>query len=88
MLVRMKFQISGTRAGKAWPAPGNEIELSSDEAVSLLKSGMADAIENRQKAETSEAPKVEETREEEPKKTHARKPAARKPGRPRKAVEK
>lgn len=78
MRVRMKFQISGTRNGVAWPTPGNTVDLPNDEAVALLRNGMAVAVEDHQVPEKAVAPKAE-TREEKPK------PAPRKPGRPRKA---
>lgn len=42
MRVAMKGQISGTRDGVDWPAPGVEIELPDDEAVALLNLGMAE----------------------------------------------
>jgi hypothetical protein len=45
MKVQMKVQISGTRNGEDWPAPGEAAEVSDEEAVSLLNSGLAEAVE-------------------------------------------
>jgi hypothetical protein len=39
--VRMIGQISGTRDGKDWPAPGGEITLPDDEANALIANGLA-----------------------------------------------
>lgn len=39
--VRMVARISGTRDGKAWPAPGQTISLPEDEANALLAAGSA-----------------------------------------------
>lgn len=83
MRIRMRYPVSGTRNGQPWPAPGGEIDLPGDEALILIKTQMADAVENRQEPEKATAPKVEETREKAPKK-----PAMRKPGRPRKTAPK
>lgn len=55
--VRMKHQMSGTRQGVDWPAPGEEIALPEDEAVTLLNSGMAEPVEDRDEPETATAPK-------------------------------
>ena len=43
MRVVMKSQISGTRNGLSWPAPGTEVDLPDAEAKALLRSG--DAID-------------------------------------------
>ncbi|MCO5986568.1 hypothetical protein NE235_10685 [Actinoallomurus spadix] len=57
MRVKMRHQISGTRDGQDWPAPGEEIDLPEDEAVSVLNSGMAEAIEDADEPEKATAPK-------------------------------
>jgi hypothetical protein len=41
MNVTMKVQISGTRDGQDWPAPGTSIDLPDDEAAQLLALGLA-----------------------------------------------
>ncbi len=41
MRVSMSTQISGTRDGAAWPPSGSVIDLPDDEAVALVKAGMA-----------------------------------------------
>lgn len=58
MRVRMKHQISGTREFKPWPAPGEEIDLPDDEAVTLLGQGMAEAVEDDGEPEKATAPKA------------------------------
>lgn len=58
MRVKMRHQISGTRDGVAWPAPGEEIDLPDDEAVTLLRQGMAEAIEDKAAPEKATAPKT------------------------------
>ena len=42
MKIVLKHQISGTRNGETWPAPGSTIDLPDDEAVVLLGQGMAE----------------------------------------------
>lgn len=41
MKIVLTGQISGTRDGKDWPAPGTEIDLPHQEAEGLLKNGTA-----------------------------------------------
>ena len=41
MKVRMIAQITGTRDGELWPAPGGVLDIPVDEAASLIASGMA-----------------------------------------------
>lgn len=41
MRVRMTSQISGTRDGQPWPAPGQEIDLPDSEAQALISGGTA-----------------------------------------------
>lgn len=83
MRIKMTHQISGTRDGKDWPTPGNEISLPDDEALTLISQGMAKVVAEPEKAEKAEAPKVEETRTA-PAKPAPKTPAKRGPGRPRK----
>lgn len=45
MRVEMKTQISGTRNGKDWPAPGGVVDLPEDEAEGLVANGMAVLVE-------------------------------------------
>lgn len=42
MRVKMRGQISGTRDGKDWPAPGEVIDLPDAEAVQLIGQHMAE----------------------------------------------
>lgn len=81
MRIRMRYQISGTRNGKDWPAPGGEMDLPTDEAVSLIGTGMAEAVAVYAEIETADAKSVVETRQEAPKA-----PVKRPPGRPRKTT--
>lgn len=83
MRINMRYQISGTRNGKAWPSPGGEIELPPQEATALIAQGMATAVVVPEKVETAKAPATAETREEAPKV-----PARKSPGRPRKTPSK
>ena len=41
MNVTMRVQISGTRDGQDWPAPGASIDVPDDEAAQLLALGLA-----------------------------------------------
>lgn len=63
MKVRMRYQLSGTRDGEPWPAPGEEINLSDHEAAKYCANGIAEPV-TATKAEkqtggltTSSAPK-------------------------------
>lgn len=58
MRVKMRHQMSGTRDGVAWPAPGEEITLPDDEATTLLNQGMAEAVEDKGEPEKATAPKA------------------------------
>lgn len=44
--VRMLGQISGTRDGQPWPAPGDTIDLPDDEARDLMATGIAARAED------------------------------------------
>lgn len=39
--VYMKVQISGTRNGEDWPAPGELVNLPDDETATLINAGLA-----------------------------------------------
>lgn len=41
MRVKMKTQISGSRDGKDWPMPGEELDVSDEEGASLCANGQA-----------------------------------------------
>lgn len=41
MMITMRRQISGTRDGVDWPAPGESIDLPDDEAAQLIALGHA-----------------------------------------------
>lgn len=43
MIITMLRQISGTRDGVDWPAPGDTIDVPDDEAMSLIELGHAEA---------------------------------------------
>jgi len=43
MIVTMRRQISGTRDGVDWPAPGETIDVPDDEAAGLIALGHAEA---------------------------------------------
>jgi hypothetical protein len=44
MKVRLVHDISGTRDGKAWPAAGEEVDVSDAEALVMLQNGSARAV--------------------------------------------
>lgn len=41
MRIEMRAQLSGTRDGAEWPAPGQVIDLPDDEAQLLIDAGLA-----------------------------------------------
>ena len=45
--VKMRHQMSGTRDGADWPAPGEEIALPAEEAAALCGNGMAEPVDTR-----------------------------------------
>ena len=47
MKVRLKHEISGSRDGQPWPAAGSEVDLPDSEALSLLQTGAAVAVDSR-----------------------------------------
>ena len=44
MKVTLKGQLSGSRDGVPWPPAGSEIDLPQDEALGLIQSGLARAV--------------------------------------------
>ena len=65
MKVKLLAQISGTRDGEGWPAPGTVIDLPDDEATSMINSGLCAAVVGApteaaaiEPAETATAPKA------------------------------
>lgn len=46
MKIVMREQISGTRDGRAWPAPGTEVDLPEGEAKGLVAGGAAYDLDN------------------------------------------
>lgn len=44
MKVRMKTQITGTRNGQRWPAPGGEVTLPDGEGADLCSQGVAEPV--------------------------------------------
>ena len=47
MKVRLRTDISGTRNGEPWPSAGSEIDLPDEEAVALVRSGDARAVNTK-----------------------------------------
>lgn len=62
MKVRMKEQLTGSRNGKPWPAPGETIEVFDSEAVDLINSRVAEAVTEQPKPEKRPTAKRAETR--------------------------
>ncbi len=50
--VTMNFQISGSRDGVDWPAPGDTIDVPPDEADSLVAQGLAEPVKPAAKAKS------------------------------------
>ena len=44
MKVRMKVQVTGTRNGAYWPAPGGEITLPNHEGAKMCAAGSAEPV--------------------------------------------
>ena len=53
--VRMTRQMTGTRDGQDWPAPGETIDVDASEARQLVANGVAEDPKGGGKAETAEA---------------------------------
>lgn len=47
MLVKMRAQISGTRDGADWPAPGDTIDVTDDEAAMLVANGLGEIVDDK-----------------------------------------
>ena len=58
MKIIMRVQMSGTRDGQPWPAPGDTITLSDDEATQLCDQGNAKPAV-RSTVESGAVPEVE-----------------------------
>lgn len=57
MKIQMKLQITGTRDGVAWPAPGGEVDLPDNEAKKMLEAGFATpVVEKRQEKAVAPEP--------------------------------
>ena len=41
MKIRLTYQMNGTREGQPWPAVGGVMDVSMDEAISLISRGYA-----------------------------------------------
>lgn len=61
MKVRMKVQISGTRDGADWPAPGEVVTLPDFEGARLCANGSAVPVAV-DKVERADAPEAEKRR--------------------------
>lgn len=66
--IKLKVQISGTRNGEEWPAPGTVVDLPEDEAATLIAAGLAVEPDDAEEAavvqpaeETATAPGDEAT---------------------------
>jgi hypothetical protein len=44
MKVKMTVQVSGTRNGVEWPAPGETVDVPDDEAAGLVLAGLAETV--------------------------------------------
>jgi len=51
----MRVQISGTRDGVAWPAPGEVVDLSDAEAAKLCGNGSASPVAEKEKVDKAVA---------------------------------
>lgn len=54
MRVAMTVQITGTRDGRDWPAPGGVIDVPEAEAADLIRAGLATAVQGRPSVPTVE----------------------------------
>lgn len=54
MKVRMKQQLTGSRNGLRWPAPGGVIDVLDVEAADLLASGIAEPVKAEKPADKAE----------------------------------
>lgn len=49
MKIRMLVQVTGTRNGSAWPAPGETIDVPAAEAEDLVDQGRAEKVSKPRK---------------------------------------
>mgnify|MGYP006058158817 FL=1 len=59
MKVRMKTQLTGTRNGVRWPAPGGEVTLPDNEGADLCAAGLAEPVAERAQPETATPKRAE-----------------------------
>jgi hypothetical protein len=59
MKIRMIEQITGTRDGVRWPAPGGTVDLPAREATKLCAAGSAEPVADPPKPERAVATKPE-----------------------------
>ena len=59
MKVRMKTQLTGTRNGARWPAPGGEVTLPGNEGADLCAAGLAEPVAERAQPETATPKRAE-----------------------------
>lgn len=57
----MKEQITGTRDGVRWPAPGGEVDLPDVEAAKLVAADRAEAVAEKQSERTEKRPAAKKT---------------------------
>lgn len=74
--VTLKVQISGTRNGEDWPAPGTTINLPDDEAASLIAGGVAVLVDEPVEEKASKPETGVETATRKPRGRKADVPAA------------
>ncbi|HQV83798.1 MAG TPA: hypothetical protein PLX57_11895 [Ornithinibacter sp.] len=67
MKVRMKIQLTGTRNGVRWPAPGGEVTLPDNEGADLCAAGLAEPVAEQSQPETATAPRAEKRAARKPK---------------------
>lgn len=63
MKVKMKVQISGTRDGSPWPAPGGVVDVEDAEGADLCAGNLAEPVAS-DPVEKAVAPAAEELREQ------------------------
>ncbi|MBK7450573.1 MAG: hypothetical protein IPJ47_14590 [Anaerolineales bacterium] len=59
MRVRLLLQLTGTRDGVRWPAPGGEVDLPDREGAKMCASGYAEPVAAKAAAEKATARKPE-----------------------------
>lgn len=63
MKVRMEIQITGTRNGVRWPAPGGEVDLPDGEAADLCAQGFAVPVAEVPSVRAEKRPAVKKSAE-------------------------